>query len=58
MELKYVLGVQRKIFESICVFSLNQVILDDITQDMNVFVGHVHAVSEYLISPDIPNIAQ
>jgi len=58
MELKYGLGVQRKIFESTFISNLNQVIPDDITWDMTVFVRHVQAVSEYPISTDIPNIAR
>ena len=57
MELKCELGVHRKIFESTFISSLNQVISDDRTLDMVVFVGHVEAVSEYLISTGIPNIA-
>ena len=55
MELKYEIGVRRKIFESIFISNLNQVILHDRTRDMAVFVGHVQAVSEYLISYDIQN---
>ena len=55
MELKYEIGVQRKIFESIFISNLNQVILHDRTRDMAVFVGHVQAVAEYLISYDIQN---
>ena len=58
MELKYEIGVHRKIFESIFISNLNQVILHDRTRDMNVSVGHVQDVSEYLISSDIPNIAR
>ena len=58
MELKYEIGVQRKLFESIFISNLNQVILHDRTRDMAVFVGHVQAVSEYLISYDIQNITR
>ena len=58
MELKYEISIQRRIFESIFIFNLNQVILHDRTLDMDVFVGHVQAVSEYLISYDIQNIAR
>ena len=56
MELKYKIGVQRKIFESTLISNLNQVISNDRTRDMAVFVEHVQAVSEYLISTDIQNI--
>ena len=55
MELKYKIGVQRKIFESFFISNLNQVILHYITRDMTVFVGHVQAVSKYQISYDIQN---
>ena len=55
MELKYEIGVQRKIFDSIFISNLNQVILHDRTRDMAVSVGHVQGVSEYLISYDIQN---
>ena len=55
MELKYTTGVWRKIFESILISNLNQVILYYRTRNMTVFVGHVQAVSEYLISYDIQN---
>ena len=58
MELKYEIGVRRKIFESIFISNLNQVILHDRTRDMAVFVGHIQAVSEYLISYDIQNTAR
>ena len=58
MELKYEIGVQRKIFESIFISNLNQVIHHDRTRDMAVFVGHIQDVSEYLISYDIQNIAR
>ena len=58
MELKYEIGVQRKIFESIFISNLNQVIHHDRTRDMAVFVGYIQAVSEYLISYDIQNTAQ
>ena len=58
MELKYEIGVQRKLFESIFISNLNQVILHDKTRDMAVFVGHVQAVSKYLISYDIQNTAR
>ena len=58
MELKYKIVVQRKISESTLISNLNQVIPDDRTWDMAVFVGHVQAVSEYLISYDIQNIAR
>ena len=57
MELKYKIGFHRKIIESNFISNLNQVIPDDITRDMTVFVGHVQAVSEYVISSDIQNIA-
>lgn len=40
---------QRKIFEHTFMSNLNQVILDDITRDVAVFVRYVQAVSEYLI---------
>ena len=55
MELKYETGVRRKIFESIFISNLNQVILRYRTRDMTVFVGNVQAVLEYLISYDIQN---
>ena len=58
MELKYKIGVQRKIFESTLISNLNQVIPDDRTRDMAIFVEHVQDVSEYLISTNIPNIAR
>ena len=66
MKLKYEIGVQRNIFESIFISNFNQVIHHDRTRDMAVFVGHVQAVfvghiqavSEYLISYDIQNTAQ
>ena len=58
MDLKYEVGVQRKIFESTFISNSNQVIQDDRTQDVVVFVGHVQAVSKHLISTDIPNIAR
>ena len=58
MELKYEIGFRRKIFESIFISNLNQVILRDRTRDMDVFVGHVQALSEYLISYDIQNTAR
>ena len=58
MELKYEIVVQRKIFVSTLISNLNHVIPDDRTRDMAVFVKHVQAVSEYLISTDIPNIAR
>ena len=57
MELKYKIGVHRNIFESTFISNFNQVILHDITWDMAIFVGHVQAVSEYLISYDIQNSA-
>ena len=50
MELKYEIGVRRKIFEYIFISNLNQVIR---TRDMAVFMGHVQALSEYLIPLDI-----
>ena len=55
MELKYEFGVRRKIFESIFISNLNHVIQYDRTRYMIVFMGHVQAVSEYLISYDIQN---
>ena len=58
MKLKYEIGVQRKIFESIFISNLNQVILHYRTRNMAVFVGHIQAVSEYLISYDIQDIAR
>ena len=58
MELKYEIGVQKKILESIFISNLNQVILHYKTRDMAVFVGPIQAVSEYLISYDIQNIAR
>ena len=57
MELKYEISVQRKIFESNFISNLNQVILHDRTRDIVVFVGHVQAVLECVISTGIPNIA-
>ena len=53
MKLKYEIGVKRKIFEPIFISNLNQVILHDRTRDLVVFVGHIQAVFEYLISYDI-----
>ena len=38
--------------------NLNQVFPGDRTRDMLVFFRHVHAVTEYLIATDIPNIAR
>ena len=58
MELKYEFCVQRKIVESNFIYNLNQIIPDDKTLDMAVFVGHVQAVSKYLILTDIPNITR
>ena len=58
MELKYEIGVQRKIFEYIFISNSNQVILDDRTRDMAIFMGYVQAFSEHLISTDIPKIAR
>ena len=37
MELQYEIGVQRKIFESIFISNLNQVIIHNRTRDMAVF---------------------
>ena len=58
MELKYKICDHRNIFESTFISNFNQVIPDDKTWDMAVFVGHVQAVSEYLISYDIQNTAR
>ena len=58
MELKYEIGVRRNMFESIFISNLNQVILHDRTRDMDVFVGHIQALSEYIISYDIQNTAR
>ena len=55
MELKYEIGVQRNIFESIFISNLNQVIIHYRTRDVAFFVGHVQTVLEYLISYDIQN---
>ena len=56
MELKYETDFQRNIFESSFISNLNQVILDDITWDMAIFVGHAQTFSKYLISSDIQYI--